>query len=81
MDENRKFELNWLEDYQYQIDVNGDKLEAKRNMRWDSKLDLLLRRGAGFTHFRHFELKQPHHFFITPFDYAGFLISYISDTK
>jgi hypothetical protein len=61
------------------INQNGNKLKAK-SLCWTGNLDFFLRRGAAFTQFRHFKIKELWEYF-HPTDYADFLVSYISKTK
>jgi hypothetical protein len=62
-----------------QIEQNGNKLEAKSDIMWDQNLDMFLRRGARFSQFRHFTMKQ--YILWNQKVYADFLISSISNTK
>jgi hypothetical protein len=80
LDENGQFELSWLDEYQ--IEENGCKLEAKQNIDWNSMWDLVMRRGAGFTQYRHFNaIKEFDFSYYYCDDYSAFWINYISETK
>lgn len=67
------------------IEQCGDKFEAKKNIYWDTELDLWLRRGAGLSTLRHFKLNQQYNFNLRFYncniDYIDFLISYMANTK
>jgi len=63
------------------IKQSGNKLEAKKDICWLQSLDMFLRRGAGFTQFRHIKIREQYCLYRQPEDYVEFLIKYISTAK
>jgi hypothetical protein len=59
---------------------NGNILEAKEDIGWNTSLDMFIRRGADFTKFRHIKIKENYHFYPTT-GYINLLINYISNAK
>lgn len=79
--ENEKFNsgFSWWSNID-RLKQNGSILEAKGHIHFNSKWDLFLRRGAGFTQIQHFKINQPYRFDL-PMDFPDFMLSYISHTK
>jgi hypothetical protein len=61
---------------------DGNKLEATENIfgETNTKWDIFIRRGAGFTQFRHFKINEGY-FLSCDSNYVDFLIKYISNAK